>query len=162
MEKQGGAYYRYSYRELSAFCLQISLLLESAVPLDEGLAIMAEDAADKKEKDMLLYMAEGVELGDPFFKVLEDTKVFPDYVVKMAKLGQSTGTMDQMMKSPVSYTHLDVYKRQSLHRTGRRWRPIWQRPSTWMRAGSASRPPRRRGLVLQEQGKGFLLRQLPY
>ena len=89
MEKQGGAYYRYSYRELSAFCLQISLLLESAVPLDEGLAIMAEDAADKKEKDMLLYMAE----------VLEDTKVFPDYVVKMAKLGQSTGTMDQMMKS---------------------------------------------------------------
>lgn len=24
MEKQGGAYYRYSYRELSAFCLQIS------------------------------------------------------------------------------------------------------------------------------------------
>ena len=47
MEKQGGAYYRYSYRELSAFCLQISLLLESAVPLDEGLAIMAEDAADK-------------------------------------------------------------------------------------------------------------------
>ena len=54
MEKQGGAYYRYSYRELSAFCLQISLLLESAVPLDEGLAIMAEDAADKKEKDMLL------------------------------------------------------------------------------------------------------------
>ena len=48
---------------------------------------------------MLLYMAEGVELGDPFFKVLEDTKVFPDYVVKMAKLGQSTGTMDQMMKS---------------------------------------------------------------
>lgn len=99
MEKQGGAYYRYSYWELSAFCLQISLLLESAVPLDEGLAIMAEDAADKKEKDMLLYMAEGVELGDPFFKVLEDTKVFPDYVVKMAKLGQSTGTMDQMMKS---------------------------------------------------------------
>ena len=99
MEKQGEAYYRYSYRELAAFCLQVSLLLESAVPLDEGLAIMAEDAADKKEKDMLLYMAEGVELGDPFFKVLEDTKVFPDYVVKMAKLGQSTGTMDQMMKS---------------------------------------------------------------
>ena len=94
MAKQGEAYYRYSYRELSAFCLQISLLLEAAVPLDEGLSIMAEDAADKKEKDMLLYMAEGVELGDPFFKVLEDAKVFPDYVVKMAKLGQQTGTME--------------------------------------------------------------------
>ena len=103
MAKQGEAYYRYSYRELSAFCLQISLLLEAAVPLDEGLSIMAEDAADKKEKDMLLYMAEGVELGDPFFKVLEDAKVFPDYVVKMAKLGQQTGTMDQMMQSLSQY-----------------------------------------------------------
>lgn len=76
MEKQGGAYYRYSYRELSAFCLQISLLLESAVPLDEGLAIMAEDAADKKEKDMLLYMAEGVELGDPFSRSWRTQRYF--------------------------------------------------------------------------------------
>ena len=66
MAKKGEAYYRYSYEELSAFCLQISLLLEAAVPLEEGLAIMAEDAASQGEKDMLLYMAEGVELGDPF------------------------------------------------------------------------------------------------
>ena len=63
MEKQGEKYDRYSYEELSAFCLQISLLLEAAVPLEEGLAIMAEDAASQGEKDMLLYMAEGVELG---------------------------------------------------------------------------------------------------
>ena len=41
MAKKGEAYYRYSYEELSAFCLQISLLLEAAVPLEEGLAIMA-------------------------------------------------------------------------------------------------------------------------
>ena len=103
MAKKGEAYYRYSYEELSAFCLQISLLLEAAVPLEEGLAIMAEDAAAQSEKDMLLYMAEGVELGDPFFKVMEDTGVFPAYVVRMAKLGQQTGTMDQMMKSLSDY-----------------------------------------------------------
>ena len=69
MEKQGEKYDRYSYEELSAFCLQIALLLEAAVPLEEGLTIMAEDAAEEKEKAMLLYMAEGAELGDPFFKV---------------------------------------------------------------------------------------------
>ena len=47
----------YSCSQLSAFCLQISLLLEAAVPLDEGFSIMAEDAADENEKKMLLYMA---------------------------------------------------------------------------------------------------------
>ena len=40
----------YTYRELSAFCLQVSLLLKAAVPLDEGLRIMAEDGADEDEK----------------------------------------------------------------------------------------------------------------
>lgn len=48
----------YSCSELSAFCLQVSLLLEAAVPLDEGFSIMAEDAADEKERQMLLYMSE--------------------------------------------------------------------------------------------------------
>ena len=43
----------YSCSQLSAFCLQISLLLEAAVPLDEGFSIMAEDAADENEKKML-------------------------------------------------------------------------------------------------------------
>ena len=48
----------YSLKGLSAFCLQISLLLDAAVPLDEGLRIMAEDASAQWEKDMLLQMAE--------------------------------------------------------------------------------------------------------
>ena len=93
----------YSCSELSAFCLQVSLLLEAAVPLDEGFSIMAEDAADEKERQMLLYMSEGAELGDPCFKIFKDTGVFPDYVIRMAKLGQETGTLDQMMKSLSDY-----------------------------------------------------------
>lgn len=103
MVKQGAGYYRYSYRELSAFCMQISLLLAAAVPLDEGLTIMAEDTSCEKERELLLRMAEGVGLGSPFFQVLEDTKVFPGYVVKTARLGQQTGTMDRMMESLADY-----------------------------------------------------------
>lgn len=89
----------YSAMELSAFCLQISLLLSAAVPLDEGLAIMAEDAVTKEEKDLLVFLSEEVELGEPFYMALDKTGAFPDYVVKMAKLGQQTGTLDQMMES---------------------------------------------------------------
>ena len=90
---------QYSSRELSAFCLQISILLSSAIPLDEGLSIMAEDADSEEEKAVLMQMSEAVELGDPFFKALEETKSFPPYVIRMAKLGQQTGTLDQMMES---------------------------------------------------------------
>ncbi len=100
---------RYQLQELSAFCLQISLLLEAAVPLDEGLAIMAEDAGQQWEKEMLLSMAEGAELGEPFYQVLEDTGAFPPYVIRMAKLGQSTGTLDRMMLSLSEYYEKEFF-----------------------------------------------------
>ena len=45
-EEKSRQWKSYSCSELSAFCLQVSLLLEAAVPLDEGFSIMAEDAAD--------------------------------------------------------------------------------------------------------------------
>lgn len=94
---------KYSSQELSAFCLQISLLLGAAVPLDEGLSIMAEDSGSEEERKLLLEMSEAVELGDPFYRALEDTHAFPAYVIRMAKLGQQTGTMDQMMESLAVY-----------------------------------------------------------
>lgn len=102
----------YSSRELSAFCLQISLLLKAAVPLEEGLSIMAEDAHSEAEKKMLSVMAEDVELGDPFFVALERTSCFPSYVVRMAKLGQQTGKLDRLMESlAVYYEKEDIMMR---------------------------------------------------
>lgn len=89
----------YTDRELSAFCLQIALLLKAGVSLDEGLSIMAEDAADEEEKKILQIMAEDVELGDPFFEAMDRSGRFPAYVVRMAKLGQQTGTLDRLMES---------------------------------------------------------------
>ena len=76
---------------------------------------MAEDAAEEKEKAMLLYMAEGAELGDPFFKVLEDTGMFPPYIVRMARLGQQTGTLDQMMKSLSDYYEMCIRDRYMIN-----------------------------------------------
>ncbi|MCI8270622.1 MAG: type II secretion system F family protein [Lachnospiraceae bacterium] len=89
----------YSGRELAAFCMQISLLLKAAVPLYEGLAIMAEDAVTEQEKEMLKTLSLDVELGDPFYTAMEKAGCFPFYVVRMAKLGQQTGTLDQIMES---------------------------------------------------------------
>lgn len=99
----------YSYRELAAFCLQVSLLLKAGVALDEGLAVMAEDAVSETEKKLLLSLAEDVELGTPFFAALEKAKVFPGYVVRMAKLGQQTGTTDKMMEALADYYNKEYF-----------------------------------------------------
>ena len=98
-----GARKQYSARELSAFCLQISILLHAAIPLDEGLSVMAEDAEGEAEKKRLFQMAEEAELGSPFSAVMEKIGGYPSYVVRMARLGEETGTLDQIMGSLAEY-----------------------------------------------------------
>ena len=39
----------------------------------------------------------------PALRSLKIQEFFPDYVIRMAKLGQETGTLDQMMKSLSDY-----------------------------------------------------------
>lgn len=104
----------YSSRELSAFCLQISLLLKAAVPLEEGLSIMAEDAVTKEEQEMLRVMAEDVELGEPFFVALEKAGCFPSYVVRVAKLGQKSGTLDTLMQSLAVYYEKEHFMKNNI------------------------------------------------
>jgi type IV pilus assembly protein PilC len=104
----------YSGRELSAFCLQVSILLKAAVPLYEGLSVMADDAGSQEEKDLLKQLSEDVELGDPFYEALERSKSFPDYVVRMARLGQETGTLDQMMEALASYYEKEYRMMQNI------------------------------------------------
>lgn len=104
----------YSGRELSAFCLQISLLLKAAVPLEEGLSVMAEDASSKEEQEFLHSMSEDAELGEPFYQVLQKTGRFPDYVVRMAKLGQQSGTLDNMMESLSVYYKKEYFMMKNI------------------------------------------------
>lgn len=56
--------------ELSAFSLQMALLIRAGIPAEEGLGILAEDAADEKEKTWLLAMAEEMALAVPFYQAL--------------------------------------------------------------------------------------------
>lgn len=90
-------------KELSAFCMQISFLLAAGISLDGGLAVIAEDAPSNREKEMLLGMAEAVGHGSPLAAALEKTGEFPDYVVKMANVGQETGTLELVMQSLSEY-----------------------------------------------------------
>ena len=105
---------QYSAQELSAFCLQISILLHAAIPLDEGLSVMAEDAQRQEEKKLLLSMAEEAELGNPFSKVLKETGAFPAYLVRMARLGEETGTLDQIMESLAGYYEKEHIMRKNM------------------------------------------------
>lgn len=101
---------------LSGFCMQISMLLKSAIPIYEGLQVMAEDANSEQEKKVLSDMSDKTRMGFPFSQAVAESGCFPDYVVNMTLLGERTGTMDVTLEGLSEYYEREYYLAESLRK----------------------------------------------
>ena len=101
---------------LSGFCMQISILLESAVPLYEGLNVMAEDSTVQQEKEILAEMSNKVRMGLPFHQAVREAGCFPAYVVNMSMLGERTGLLDTTMERLAVYYEKEYYLAENLRK----------------------------------------------
>ncbi|MGN0343346.1 MAG: type II secretion system F family protein [Lachnospiraceae bacterium] len=88
---------------LSAFCLQISLLLHAGISIGDGLHMLAEDEEDPKVKELLTSLSEQVDDGYQISEVMEKSGCFPDYVVFMARTGEETGRTESAFKALSDY-----------------------------------------------------------
>lgn len=93
---------------LSGFCMQISILLESAIPLYEGLKVMAEDSPVQREKEILTELSDKVRMGLPFHQAVREAGCFPAYVVNMSMLGERTGLLDTTMERLAVYYEKNI------------------------------------------------------
>ncbi len=86
-----------SNEDLAAFCLEVSMLLKAGIPLSYGLSIMKDNFHDKKAVDILEYLYEHTDAGEPFSMALRCIGSFPDYMVDMVEVGEKTGHMEDVM-----------------------------------------------------------------
>lgn len=101
---------------LSGFCMQISILLKSAIPLFEGLKVMAEDAPTEKEQKILEEMSKKLRMGIPFHEAIKESESFPPYVEHMTMLGERTGLLDSTMERLAQYYEKEYYLADSLRK----------------------------------------------
>ena len=101
---------------LSGFCMQISILLKSAVPLFEGLKVMSEDAPDPREKEILEEMSKKLRMGVPFHQAVKESESFPSYVENMVMLGERTGLLDSTMERLAHYYEKEYYLAENLRK----------------------------------------------
>jgi len=92
-----------SNEELSAFCLQISLLIHAGINLADGMYLLAEDEQDETKKAMLFQMAKVLEEGRPMSDAMEESQCFPSYMIHMTATGEDTGRMEQAFHSMAEY-----------------------------------------------------------
>ena len=94
--------------ELSAFSLQMALMIRSGIPAEEALNVLAEDAADERERQWLLQMAEEMSLAAPLYQALTKGGGLPRYMIDMVRVGEMTGRLDDVL-----YGLYEYYARQS-------------------------------------------------
>ena len=69
-----------SHESVSAFCLEMALLVHAGISAEDGLYLLAEDAADAKEEKMLTEMAQVLGEAEPLSQAVRRAGVFPAYV----------------------------------------------------------------------------------
>ena len=88
-----------SNMELSAFFEQMSLVLKSGISAAEGLGILLEEAKEPKEKALLSAMSDKLMETASLTEALTASGVFPDYALHMVRIGEETGSLDEVTEA---------------------------------------------------------------
>ncbi len=92
-----------SNEEITSFCSQIAMLFQAGITPVESMNIMLSDAKSDAGKELITAILEVCMQGEPFYKALESTHVFPDYVIHMLALGEESGNLDVCMLNLANY-----------------------------------------------------------
>ncbi len=99
---------KFSSEETSVFCEQIAMLLNSGIPLYEGIYMLYSEMEEKKTKNILEQLEKSLRGNTTLYDSLVKTQAFPEYMVHMVKVGETTGKLEEVMKSLADY-----YERES-------------------------------------------------
>jgi type IV pilus assembly protein PilC len=82
---------------VARFCRTLGTLIQSGVPILEGLEITARTAGNSIVEDAIMATRKSIEEGKTIAGPLEETQVFPSMVVQMISVGEQTGALDAML-----------------------------------------------------------------
>lgn len=85
--------------ELSLFCHQFALVMKSGIHPVEGIPLIAGEMVNPLLKTALTNAGNAVVKGDTLCTALGDSNIFPAYMISMIRLGEATGTLENIMEN---------------------------------------------------------------
>ena len=80
------------------FTRQLAPLLESYIPLEKALAIIAESTVEKEQKDFVNSLRQGLHEGKKFSELVRSHgSVFPSYYANLIESGEETGCLPEVV-----------------------------------------------------------------
>lgn len=104
-----------SISELTAFCRQFSIMLNTHIPILDCLDILKNQSYSSYFRSILSVIYEEVKGGTLLSDALEkQAKVFPDFFRSMVKVGELSGRLDEVFNSLSDYYEKDADLRRKL------------------------------------------------
>ncbi|GAA0077218.1 type II secretion system F family protein [Clostridium sp. CTA-5] len=88
---------------VSRFTRTLSTLLSSGLPLVQSLQIVTGVVENKLAQDVLSKVKEKVVRGDPLNTSLKETNFFPQMLYSMIKIGEETGSLDDILNKTADF-----------------------------------------------------------
>lgn len=101
-------------QDISLFCMQLSMILHSGLPLQDGVSAISETAGDRKACAVIDGIGSALAGGATFHQALKDSGAFPSYMVGMVEIGEKAGRLDQVMASLGAYYDREARLRSSI------------------------------------------------
>ena len=94
--------------EVASFCNQIELILDSGIPLYDGMETVAESSKDSPYADLYQSAYQGLNETGTLYEALKKDERWPEYMVELTGVGEQTGQMEYVMNGLTDY-----YERES-------------------------------------------------
>ena len=94
--------------EVSLFCEQAALILKSGVPVVEGFEALFEGEEEQAQDESFKTLLKNMKGHDQLSDALEAAGVFPAYMIRLVKIGEVSGKLEDVMNALAAY-----YRRES-------------------------------------------------
>jgi type IV pilus assembly protein PilC len=88
---------------MSEFCRSLSTLLSGGIPLVPAFEIATSSVGNAYVRSKVEPSIQMVREGKPFFAALEASEIFTDMSIDMVKVGETTGSLDDMLGSVADF-----------------------------------------------------------
>lgn len=86
-------------KDISLFCKQMSVMLESGISLNNAVDILEQQATSKNLKSSLKIVSKSLKEGSQLSKAMLDQEgMFPDLLIRMVQAGEKTGKLDEVLE----------------------------------------------------------------
>lgn len=92
-----------SYRDLSIFCEQVSMMVRSGIMLHSGVQMIADDTSDAQKRSIFQNISDQLASGGRLDEALKSTSAFPEYMVRIVEIGMKAGKLDNVLTSLSAY-----------------------------------------------------------